>query len=97
GVGVEPRTPQIQIRMDTVFHAAGRSLASRAPEVLPNFPQAPETASSRAADRPRLDSRAMAIVPDSKDWTWVLERRCPECGFVSAELPRDQIAPMIRT
>ncbi|MGO9962781.1 MAG: DinB family protein [Acidimicrobiales bacterium] len=39
----------------------------------------------------------MAIVPDSKDWTWVLERRCPECGFVSAELPRDQIAPMIRT
>ena len=21
------------------------------------------------------------IVPDTKDWTWVLERRCPECGF----------------
>ncbi len=38
----------------------------------------------------------MAIVPDNKDWTWVLHRRCPECGFLSAELPRDQIAPMIR-
>jgi hypothetical protein len=38
----------------------------------------------------------MAIVPDNKDWTWVLERRCPECGFVSSELPRGQIAPMIR-
>jgi hypothetical protein len=21
------------------------------------------------------------IVPDTKDWTWVLERPCPECGF----------------
>jgi hypothetical protein len=21
------------------------------------------------------------IVPDTKDWTWVLERACPECGF----------------
>jgi hypothetical protein len=23
----------------------------------------------------------MAIVPDSKDWTWVLGEPCPECGF----------------
>jgi hypothetical protein len=23
----------------------------------------------------------VTIVPDDKDWTWVLERRCPECGF----------------
>ena len=23
----------------------------------------------------------MAIVPDTKDWTWVLERPCDECGF----------------
>lgn len=21
------------------------------------------------------------IVPDSKDWTWVVERPCPDCGF----------------
>ncbi len=26
----------------------------------------------------------MAIVPDDKDWTWVLDRRCPDCGFDSA-------------
>jgi hypothetical protein len=38
----------------------------------------------------------MAIVPDTKDWTWVLERRCPECGLVASELPTDQIAPLIR-
>ena len=26
----------------------------------------------------------MTIVPDSKDWTWVLDRPCPECGFEAA-------------
>jgi hypothetical protein len=49
-------------------------------------------------ERPRRRSRlkyapAMAIVPDDKDWTWVLDRRCPECGFVSSELAREQITP----
>ena len=24
----------------------------------------------------------MPIEPDTKDWTWVLDRRCEECGFV---------------
>ena len=24
---------------------------------------------------------AMSITPDTKDWTWVLERPCAECGF----------------
>ncbi|HEX6658909.1 MAG TPA: hypothetical protein VF065_12545 [Ilumatobacter sp.] len=23
----------------------------------------------------------MAIVPDDKNWTWVLERPCPDCGL----------------
>lgn len=31
--------------------------------------------------------RIMAIEPDTKDWTWVLERPCPECGFNPAEYP----------
>lgn len=26
----------------------------------------------------------MPIVPDDKDWTWVLERVCPDCGFEAA-------------
>lgn len=26
------------------------------------------------------------IAPDVKDWTWVLDQPCPECGFVAAEL-----------
>ena len=23
----------------------------------------------------------MPITPDTKDWTWVMERPCPDCGF----------------
>ena len=30
----------------------------------------------------------MPIIPDTKDWTWVLQRPCPECGFdASATTP----------
>jgi hypothetical protein len=34
----------------------------------------------------------MAIEPDSKDWTWVLERPCAECGFDAANHPPGSIA-----
>jgi len=36
------------------------------------------------------------IVPDDKDWTWVLERPCPECGLDAARIPREQVAGMVR-
>ena len=29
----------------------------------------------------------MPIEPDTKDWTWVLERGCPDCGFVATDVP----------
>ena len=38
----------------------------------------------------------MPIVPDTKDWTWVLERSCPECGFDAATVARDQVPALIR-
>ncbi len=28
----------------------------------------------------------MTIEPDTKDWTWVLERPCPECGLVAGDV-----------
>jgi DinB superfamily len=37
----------------------------------------------------------MAIVPDSKDWTWVLLRPCPECGFDARAVERTDIAGML--
>src|SRR5688500_12169095 len=39
----------------------------------------------------------MPIVPDEKDWTWVLERVCPECGFDTTEVDRDDLAGRIAT
>lgn len=38
----------------------------------------------------------MEIAPDTKDWTWVLERRCPECGLDTREIRRAEIADTIR-
>ena len=38
----------------------------------------------------------MTITPDTKDWTWVLERTCPECGFDVRTFPREQVGQMIR-
>lgn len=37
----------------------------------------------------------MPIVPDEKDWTWVLERVCPECGFDAREVDPDGLADRI--
>ena len=36
------------------------------------------------------------IEPDTKDWTWVLERTCPECGFDAPELARERVPDAIR-
>ena len=36
------------------------------------------------------------IEPDDKDWTWVLERPCPECGFDASTFAADQVADEAR-
>ncbi|MEP9364699.1 class I SAM-dependent methyltransferase [Nocardioides sp. CN2-186] len=38
----------------------------------------------------------MTITPDTKDWTWVLGRPCPECGFAADAVTVDQLGPVIR-
>jgi hypothetical protein len=38
----------------------------------------------------------MTIVPDTKDWTWVLRRPCPECGFDTAAIAREDVASLLR-
>ena len=35
------------------------------------------------------------IEPDTKDWTWVLERPCPECGFDASVTPAP-VAGLVR-
>jgi hypothetical protein len=38
----------------------------------------------------------MTIVPDAKDWTWVLRRPCPDCGLDTRGLAREDVAGMLR-
>ncbi|CCQ16238.1 putative uncharacterized protein [Rhodococcus sp. AW25M09] len=38
----------------------------------------------------------MAIDPDTKNWTWVLERACPDCGFDASAVEYDDIPGLIR-
>jgi len=38
----------------------------------------------------------MTIEPDTKDWTWVLQRPCPECGLDTQSFGREQIGAMVR-
>ena len=38
----------------------------------------------------------MTIVPDTKDWTWVLDRTCPECGFDATAVPPEQVSGRLR-
>lgn len=35
-------------------------------------------------------------VPDDKDWTWVLESPCPECGFNASQIDKERIGWLVR-
>jgi hypothetical protein len=39
---------------------------------------------------------ADAMEPDTKDWTWVLDRPCPECGLDAGALNHDDVPAMLR-
>ena len=36
------------------------------------------------------------LVPDDKDWTWVIERPCADCGFDAATVDRAELGDAIR-
>jgi hypothetical protein len=38
----------------------------------------------------------MAITPDTKNWTWVLERACEDCGFDSTVMEPERAGEMLR-
>jgi hypothetical protein len=37
------------------------------------------------------------IATDTADWTWVLDRACPDCGLDTRTLDREQIADVLRS
>ncbi len=40
-------------------------------------------------------SGTMKVVADTKDWTWVLERTCLECGFDTRTVAPERVGPLI--
>ncbi|WP_244928672.1 methyltransferase domain-containing protein [Nocardioides sp. W7] len=36
------------------------------------------------------------IEPDTKDWTWVLQQPCPECGYVAEAPARAELGALVR-
>lgn len=36
------------------------------------------------------------VFNDTADWTWVLERRCPECGFDASQTPATDVSTLLR-
>ena len=47
----------------------------------------------------QLRANSLAVVtiePETKSWTWVLERECEECGFDARSVPRGEIGRLSR-
>lgn len=44
---------------------------------------------------PPVDDPSAAIPRDTKDWTWTLRERCPECGFEAASVRAADIAARV--
>jgi len=47
-------------------------------------------------ERTRRYRERVEIVPDTKNWTWVIERPCPECGFDARSFPRARVGTLLR-
>jgi hypothetical protein len=44
----------------------------------------------------RADDLPPAIEPDTKNWTWVLEEACPDCGFDARSVRREDVGERTR-
>jgi hypothetical protein len=51
------------------------------------------TSEPRDSDQPGTTPE---IEPDTKDWTWVIEQRCPECGFAAGDVDPRGIGDTVR-
>ena len=40
--------------------------------------------------------RGMPIVPDDKNWTWVIEAPCPDCGYDGSTVDVTRMAELVR-
>src|SRR5262245_2518391 len=55
----------------------------------------PSPCVSPTARMPRMTT-AGEVPPDTKDWTWVLERPCPECGLEVGSIHPGDLPHLLR-
>jgi len=53
------------------------------------------TSSAESTDLP-AGIEPQGIEPDDKDWTWVLQQACPDCGFDAQTVSGQQVAAQLR-
>ena len=61
----------------------------------PSEPADPQAGIELRAPEPD-DIEPERIEPDDKDWTWVLQQACPDCGFDAGTVPVPQVAELLR-
>lgn len=44
----------------------------------------------------RIDTEVTGVDPDDKDWTWVLRRACPQCGFDAGDVSGPRVPVWLR-
>jgi len=70
-----------------VAHIVARDYGRTMATTPPQPPQPPQP-----ADRARPPS----LAADDKNWTWVLERLCADCGFDAASTPAEAVPQLVR-
>ena len=91
---LDPAEPAVPPALPIVVPAARALLPGSNTEVMMTELRPGATSGKPRARsvNPRAYRAAMTDTPgDDKDWTWVLERPCPECGFDAGALEVAQI------
>src|SRR5680860_1786341 len=81
------------------YRKSATSLSSVADDLREDGTMTSPTGSSGSPPDPAATSRsgtASDIEPDDKDWTWVLQRPCDECGFDVGTVSGRQVAARLR-
>jgi hypothetical protein len=92
--------PALSVSTWRGYRTPGADIYRRPPNrIAPSTPDiSKDVAMTPFGDRGdgRPDLEAQKIEPDDKDWTWVLKRACPECGFDAGDVPGPRVAGWLR-
>ena len=92
---VMPRMPRLMMAMNALFPRLTEKMVVKFNCAAP-FATSRRSGRKRRRERQAEEKRMEQPQPDDKNWTWVLERRCPECGFDASAIARRAVGAMLR-